>query len=416
MAADLRVTVATLTRAVSELTRRGVLVTRPGAGTFVASAQESSRSSGAVDGLIDLRTNVPPVEPVQHLLRDTLSRLEGAKELFEYEVLGGSPAARQTGADWLKLRGLSPTPEQVVVTNGAHEGMLVALRAITSPGDRVLCESLHYTGLRQIATLLKVQLVGVPIDGKGLDMETFVRLCKEISPRAAVLTPVTHMPTTTTLSMAARKAIATAARQAEMFLVEDDIFGHFAGGEEPTLASLAPDRTVLITSLSKCIAPGMRIGHLFAPLPLMEAVERAQSELGWTCPALYSAIARHLITDGIAELCIKEQQAEALERARLAREYLGTSIAIADEGSNQPRPSYHGWLTLPPGRQADRFVTELAARQVLASPAYHFAQTDLPAPEAVRIALGDTSRERVVIALQRVASVLKQAGPGATLV
>jgi len=107
-------------------------------------------------------------------------------------------------------------------------------------------------------------------------------------------------------------------------------------------------------------------------------------------------------------------QLRHLERARLARQYLGEAVALADDGLKGPKPSYHAWLTLPPGRQADRFAAELMARQVLISPAYHFAQTELPAPEAVRIALGYGNRQMLESALQRIAAVLKQTGPGIT--
>jgi DNA-binding transcriptional MocR family regulator len=414
MAADFGITVATLTRAVSELRRRGVLVTRTGAGTFVAPRTNASHATGASDAIADLRLNVPSVEPVRDLLRDTLGRLDGAQALFEYEPLGGSLAARQAGAAWLRLRGLSPTPDQVLVVSGAHEGLLAALRAVTSPGDRVLCEALHYAGLRQMATLLRIELVGVPIDNRGLDVEAFARLCRDVAPRAAVLTPETQNPTTISLHTPERRAVVAAARQADMILIEDDIFGHFAGEDEPPLARLAPERTIFVTSLSKSIAPGMRLGHLIAPAPLQDAMENALSALGWTCSALYSAIAQRLISEGTAQLCLRAQRTEALQRARLARQYLGEAVALADDGLNGPKPSYHAWLTLPPGRRADRFAAELVARQVLISPAYHFAQTELPAPEAVRIALGYGNREMLESALQRIAAVLKQTGPGIT--
>jgi DNA-binding transcriptional MocR family regulator len=408
LAADLGVTVATLTKAMAELVRRGVVVTRTGSGTFVA-----GRSQGAVlpvpaNGLADLRINVPPVGPVEDMLKVTLRSLEGLHEMFDYEPLGGSEAARAAGVSWLRLRGLDPRPHQVFVVGGGHEGLLAALRSVTRPGDRVLCEALHYVGLRQMANLLQIELVGVPIDGRGLDVEAFSRLCKDAAPKAAVLTPETQNPTTTTLHTAARHAVVAAARLADIMLIEDDIFGHFAGEGEPPLAQLAPERTIYLTSMSKSVAPGLRLGHLMVPDTVAGAVQSTLGALGWTCPALYSCLAERLIVEGTAQLCLEAQRQEAFERAALARQYLGQAITLADDGLNGAKPVYHGWLRLPDGRKADRFVADLIGRQVMVSPAHHFAQTDLPAPEAVRIALGYGSRELLASALQRISLEISQ--------
>jgi len=409
LARQFGVTIATLTRAMTELTRRGVLVTRTGSGTYLAAAS-GPRPMQDADGIADLRFCIPPTGPVQAILDRTLARLVGVPMLFGYEEIGGGPAARRAGADWLRLRGLAPAPEDILMVEGAHQGMLAALRATTRPGDRVLCEQLHYTGLRHMAELLQIRLVGVPVSPEGLDTEAFARLCREVRPRAAVLTPITQNPTTATMTSAARRAVVEAARAAEMILVEDDINGHRAGAGETTLAELAPDRVILVTSLSKSVAPGLRNGYVLAPAALLEAVRSALYGLGWTASALHGALATSLILDGGAEACLHAQRSEALERMALARRHLGSAVVL---GSGQPL--YHAWIPLPAGWRGEEFTAELMARQVLAAPASSFRQDDGEAPEAIRLSLGGESRALLDSALRRVADVLtrRRVGPAA---
>ncbi len=149
MAAELNVTISTLTRAVSDLTRRGLLTTRRGAGTTVAQAAEQAKES-VVDGLIDFRFNVPPIEPVADILREALASLQGNTDVFQAEPLGGSPAARQAGVEWLRIRGINPVLEQVFLTDGTHEAPR-ALRMVHNPWRQGALQALHYSGVRQIA-------------------------------------------------------------------------------------------------------------------------------------------------------------------------------------------------------------------------------------------------------------------------
>lgn len=406
LARQFGVTIATLTRAMTELTRRGVLVTRAGSGTYLAPAV-APRTPEDADGIADLRHCIPPAGPVQALLDEALTELVGTPTLFGHEELGGGTAARRAGADWLRLRGLAPTAEEVLVVQGAHEGMLAALRATVRPGEAVLCERLHYTGLRRMAELLQIRLIGVPVGPEGLDVEAFARLCRQHRPRAAVLTPVTQNPTTATMTAEARAAVVAAARKADVLLIEDDINGHLAGADETTLAELAPERVILATSLSKSLAPGLRCGYVLAPEPLREPVQMALHALGWTSAALYFALAARLIATGAAEAGLRAQQAEALERMALARRHLGSAVVL---GSG--RPVYHAWIPMPPGWRAEEFAAGLMARQVLATPAASFLQEDGPAPEAIRLSLGGESRALLDSALRRVADALARRRPG----
>lgn len=212
------------------------------------------------------------------------------------------------------------------------------------------------------------------------------RLCRDLVPRAAVLTPILQNPTTATMSPTQRQAAMEAARAADLVIIEDDINGHLAGAEAP-LALLDPDRVILVTSLSKSIAPGLRVGQMLAPARYGAAVQSALYALGWTGPALQVALATQLIGDDGAMVCPRAQQCEAMARVRLLRQYLSDAAMADDPAQAAPRPLYHAWLPMPPGRR-ETFEAELLARQVLAAPGRDFLQDDDPAPEWSSPALG----------------------------
>lgn len=417
MAERLGVTVATVTRAVGDLTRKGLLVARQGSGTYVAGPATPTAEFAAIRPITDLALNRPPLQPVQALLAEALSAtLTGsgaAQALLGYEPVGGGGLARSGGAAWLGLRGITVSAEDVLVVHGAHEGLLASLSALTRPGDKVLCEALNYAGLRRIATVLRIELVGIPIGSDGLDVETFSRVCRDQRPCAAVLTPVTHNPTATTLSTDQRAALAQALERSGTMLIEDDIYGHLAGDNAPLLATLSPDRVILVTGLSKCIAPGLRLGYVVAPSSLRPRLRDALYGMGWAAPTLQAGIASTLFGSGLAQACVEAQRLEAQARVDLAAKYLGSGLR--PQGG---LASYHVWLSLPEGRQSDTLANDLVREGVSVSPAHLFkhgkvTEGDVSEPQAMRLSLGAVeTREELEDALARIARVLGREGPG----
>ncbi len=409
LALHLGVTIATVTKAVGELIRRGVLTARSGSGTFVAGRPPATLPAAPPAQQLNLALNRPPVGPVKHLLTQALAdpdawRIDAA---LEYEPIGGSRSTRADGAAWLARRGVDSTPDRVLATCGAHEGLLASLSALLRPGDKVLCESLNYTGIRRIAALLKLELIGVPLGPDGMQIEAFARLCKDSAPRAAILTPVTHNPTATTLDDASRTGVVQALRRADMLLLEDDIYGHLAGHEVPLLATQYPEQTIVVTGLSKSIAPGLRLGYLTARSDLVEAVRDALYAFGWSAPSPHIAIASRLFETGMAQACLAAQQAEARVRMQMVSEHFATAL-FHDPGL----ASYHAWLPLPEGRNPDAFANELAREGVLVSSSSQFLHGSLEAPAAVRLSLGAVETQtELAEALGRISMQLQRASP-----
>lgn len=388
LAASLRVNLATVTKAIAEAGRRGLVRTTPGGGTQVAGVPHAApRTRAEASGAIDLSLNIPPAVIVKGVLDGALAGLAQrriAEVALGYAPLGGAPEDRAIGAQWIAARGFSPERARVLLVQGAHEGLFAALAATTSPGDLVACEELDYTGIRRIAEACRLKLVGVAVDGGGMRPDALQAACAGRAPKAILCTPVTLNPTTATLDLARRKAIVAIARRAGATLIEDDIYGHLAADPLPTLASLDPERVIYVSSLSKCVAPGLRIGYLAAPERLMARLNEALLVLGWTAPALHAALARELVSSGAAKECADAHRAEALRRAELARRHLGSAFISG------PLAAYHGWLRLPAPWQDHDAAAALQRQGVLVSPAHNFHVGESPVPAALRLSLGAT--------------------------
>ncbi len=386
----LGVTIATVTKAIGLATHRGLVAARAGSGTFIVDRNAAQAAPAAVpDADIetqDLSLNAPPVSVVMDLLQENLRELAhdgpATNRAFDYEPIPGEAAHRQAACKWMALRGLAATPDQVLITQGAHEALLVCLSALTQPGDTVLCERLNYTGLRRIGQLLRIKLVGVEVDDGGLLVDTLPDLIRRHSPKAIVCTPVTHNPTTVTYSERCKALLGKLAEAAAIPIIEDDIYGLFGGSDAPPLAASWPDSTILVTSLSKTIAAGLRVGYVSAPASLLPRIRDALFMLGWTAPALQMSFATRLIDSGRAERCVALHRAEATQRVQMAKRILGSALRTSSS-----TPTYHVWVETGTMRPGD-ISAELYRQGIQVSPASHFVIGDGPVPQALRLSLG----------------------------
>jgi DNA-binding transcriptional MocR family regulator len=409
LATHLGVTIATVTKAVGELVRRGVLTAKSGSGTFVADRPPVASIASRPAQQLNLALNRPPISPVREILSATFAE-PGSWQIdamLDYEPIGGSLTTRAEGAAWLEARGIKVTAEKVLVTCGAHEALLATMGALLKPGDKVLCEALNYTGLRRIAALLGIELIGVPLGPTGMQVEAFARLCRDEAPRAAVLTPVTHNPTATTLDEAARGAVVKALNRAGAFLLEDDIYGHLSGDSAPLLATHYPEQTIVVSGLSKCITPGLKLGYVSARTEILDKIRDALYSFGWSAPSPQIALASRLFASGLAAPCLAAQRTEAHARMRMFSDTFPTAYCGASTLA-----SYHAWLSLPDGRPADAFANELSREGVLVSASTQFLHGSLDAPSAIRLSLGAVeSRAELAEALSRISSQFQRSSP-----
>ncbi|SDH64006.1 PLP-dependent aminotransferase family protein [Roseospirillum parvum] len=410
LAFDLGLAASTVSRAYAEGVKRALLRGEVGRGTFVRTPEPPARRGSVgdlrrpTDGPIDLARNLPCPGLAEPHLRRVLGELAGAADLRPL-------LDRQTDSDlgrhaeaarlWLAGAGVAAYSDELVRTNGAQHGILCTLAALLAPGDLLLTEALTYAPVRALAERLGLHVQPLALDHGGLCPDAFAEACRQGAPKALYLTPTLQSPTTVTLSPERRAAVVEVARRHGVWLIEDDVFGLLKPDRPPPLAALAPERTVYLSSLSKCVAPGLRVGWLRAPAELAPALRQAVGLSVWMTAPLGAEIAARLIEDGTAERLTETQRATARRRQALAAKALAGHAVMADPHG------LHLWLELPGAWKADALRAEAARRGVLISQARAFAAPGAPAPNAVRLCLSHEADEaRLSTGLERLKTLL----------
>ena len=330
-------------------------------------------------------------------------------QLLGYVPAQGHRRHRQAMASWLAQFGMPADPDHIVLTAGAQHAMATTMTAVTRPGDTVLVEELTYSGMRLLAQTLHLKLRGVSMDAEGLRPDALDAACRTSRARVLYCMPRLQNPTSAVMPEKRRRQIAAIAEKYKLTVIEDDTYG-FLSPERAPLATLIPSRTIFITSLSKSLFPGMRLGCAVAAPPLVERITSAVNVSMIMTSPIGADLLCGWIEDGTAARIAEWKRHEVTARQAMVRRLL--------EGERlQTHPcSQHVWLHLPQRWSSDAFVAAVRARGVIINPASQFATGDVQ-PRGVRIALG-TPRTRAGLeeALMRIAAALQDRAPAARLV
>lgn len=398
LAYQLGISANTTSRAYAEAVNRALLVGETGRGTFVRAASGFGTEAGKVSlartrqGPIDLSRNLPLSGASGDYLAATLEDLAkagGLSELTDFET-AGSPARHQMAAvEWLFRHNVEATPDQVILTCGAQHAMFAALMALTSAGDLLLVEQLSYPPVRAMADRLGLKVAAVAMDREGLVPEDLVHKCREGAPKVLYLTPTLQTPTGRTLSQQRRNEIAEIAQRYQLLLIEDDVFGMLAPEAPLPISGILPGQSVYITGVSKCLAPGLRVGMAKAPERMVRPIQSAVSLSCWMVPPLMAEIAARWIETDVGTKLAQEQLMTAGRRLNLAREILEPELETPFQ-----RHGFHAWLELPIEWSADRFCARAAERDVKVTNGGAFTEAVRHASNAVRICLSHEPDEK----------------------
>lgn len=400
LAERLDVDLTTVTRAYDEARRRNLLDAVTGRGSFVA-AQKSQLGLS-----IDLSMNIPPVprgvrlsDLMQRGVKDVLARAS-ADLLMTYHMGPGSPADRAAACGWLEPALGRTDPDRMVVCSGAQTALAAILSILTRPGDAVLAEPLTYPGFLAAASQCNARVVSVETDGEGLRPDALERACRESGSRVLYLIPTIQNPTTLTTSAGRRRELARVARAENLTIIEDDPYSLLAGDAPPALATLVPERTWYVATVSKCLTPGLRTA--FIALPERGSGDRLLGALRalTLMPApLMTALVTHWVQDGSAAALLKGVRDEAAARQALARSILPSTMRAHPHG-------LHVWQPLPAPWDRHRLI-ETARQQGLGVTSADAFSVSGPVPDAVRISLGGVGdRARLADALRTLAAIM----------
>lgn len=394
---------ATASRVYKELETIGLVIGEVGRGTFV---RDTSLPRGmgleqhpGQDCAVDLTFNYPSLPGQVELLRAGLRNLATSGDLdalLHSAPQGGRWHERNVVARHVRNRDIRVPGEQILIVNGAQQGLAIAVTGLLQPGDILAIDALTYPGMKALAHLHRIDLAPLtPRAGGGLDLERLDSLCRSRPVRALYTMPTLHNPLGWVMTESDRICLAELAERHDFLIIEDGAYAFLAEPAPKPVFTHAPERTLYVSGLSKSVASGLRIGFIVAPQRLIPALERSIRVSTWNTPSLTIALACRWIVDGTVDLLENQKRMDARRRQALARRVLRGASIVAHP------TSYYLWVEMPDGLRADRVAADLKHDGVLVTTAEPFSTTR-HTPHALRLAIGSISLDALGDALHKV--------------
>jgi DNA-binding transcriptional MocR family regulator len=430
LARTLRVNRDTVALAYEELTREGLIEATVGRGTFVRRPPpdapppplfepvlsphverllDSERARvryAAPAGTVPLHSLVPdptlyPVDEFRRAINRVLA--DSGSDLLRYGVPQGDTALRETLAARLRETGVTVDAGEVVLTQGASEGIALALRLFAVPGDAIAVEEPTYHNVLASLAALGLRAVAVPMRDGAPDLGVLERALERPDVKAFYTMPTFHNPLGTSTSLAHRRALLSVSARAGKPVIEDayEMDLRFAGKPVPPLAALdARGLVVQLFSFSKSLFPGARVGSIAARGRVFDALLALKhaTDLGGS-PVLQAALA-HFVASGAYDRHLGKVR-RALLRRRDAM--LAALASEMPEGTSwtTPEGGLQLWAELPASIDTADLLPDAVRAGVLFAPGFQFRQDRRPSSGLrLSLALADEREiERGVAAL-----------------
>jgi GntR family transcriptional regulator/MocR family aminotransferase len=439
LAGAVRVHRNTILAAYGELVAEGWLEAAHGRGTFVARAIPESKErrlprdghsrGGALRragfpvpggpeayrppvlprGTLNLSSGAPdsrlvPAKAIGRAYRRVLARRAGP--LLTYGDPEGHPALRAALASMLAAtRGLAIGAEDVFVTRGSQMALSLVARALLRPGDVVAVESFGYRPAWEAFRAAGAVLAPLGIDEDGADVAALEALHRRTPVRAVYLTPHHQYPTTVALTAARRLAVLALARRERFAIVEDDYDHefHYEGRPVLPLASADPGGVVVyLGTLSKVLAPGLRMGYLVAPPDLIERIAAIRSLLDIQGDLAMEAAVAGLIEDGELQRHVARTRRIYAERRNILATALRRELGDAAQ-FRIPSGGMALWVRFPSSVDVEAWARRSMERGVWWHTGKRYAFDQSPKPFA-RFSFAWLNERELPEAVRRLAS------------
>jgi GntR family transcriptional regulator / MocR family aminotransferase len=357
-------------------------------------------------GIPDVR--LVPTAALAQAYRRALKRHGPA--LLGYGDARGHARLRSALGDMLSaLRGVAADEESLMVTRGSQLALALVARALIAPGDVVAVEALGYQPAWSALTAAGARLVPVAVDEHGLDVDALEALAARQPLRAVYVTPHHQYPTTVMLDAGRRLRLLELARARGIAVIEDDYDFEFHYEGRPVLPLAAGDRhgvVVYIGTLSKILAPSLRLGFVVAPPTLIERLAEARLSLDRQGDQVVECAVAELIEDGELQRHVRRMrriyQARRDALVALLRARLGAALRF-----DVPAGGMALWAHAAGGIDVDAWAARALERGVLLNPGARFAFDGKPRP-SLRLGFAALDEAELEEGVRRMALALRR--------
>lgn len=303
------------------------------------------------DGLGDIK--LFPVDDFRRALQEVLQR--DSYEALGYGDRAGYAPLRATIAHILTSQGVPAHPDHILITSGSQQATSLVARLLLRPGDVVLVESPTYSGALDLFRSLEARILGVPMDEQGMQVEKAEEILRTARPRLIYTIPTFHNPTGTCLSGPRRRQLIALADRYNVPILEDDYVGdlRYDGHAQPALKALDHGgRVIYVSTFSKMLMPGLRVGFLLAAGPVYEQLLMSKRVTDLATSSLMQRALEAYITVGRYQAHLR-RACQVYRRRRDAMLAALSRYLPAEARCLPPQGGLFIWLQLPAGLSAN---------------------------------------------------------------
>jgi 2-aminoadipate transaminase len=273
--------------------------------------------------------------------------------ILQYGTSAGYMPLSELLAEWYEV-----TPNEIIVSNGSLQILDFISTLLLSPGDTVFIEEPTYDRTITLFRRHQVNLVGIPMESDGLNTEFLTEQLERVVPKLAYIIPDFQNPTGITTSASKRETLVALAERYGFWVVEDSPYRalRYEGSELPTLFSINPKRVLHLSSFSKVLSPGIRVGYLVAPSDLVKGVAKVAEDTYVTPSLLSQGIAWEFCRRGWLEPNI--ERLKVLYGPRLKALTDSLHQHLTDALWVKPEGGFFVGVTLPEGIDMEAFRQE----------------------------------------------------------
>ena len=372
----------TVQRAYQELERKGLIITRVGDGSYVLKRQNERLESFsnapkrkkisaiAPQTVIDLSRNQfllhHNFDNWREILNFSSLSDRDMSRLFNYADERGGSSHRKAGLQLFSLLGISPKVEQIFCTNGAQHGVTIALHTLARRHDAIAVDAYTYPGIITLAKRMRIRLVVVDRDRDGMLPDALERQIQSHRIAGLYMMPNRHNPLNFSMSNSRRRDIADLCRKHNVMIIEDETQG--LSGEQvfTSFFSLLPELTFVVSSVSKILNSGLRVGFLVAPQQLVNRARKVMRDSCWMATPMSHEIVKRSFETGLLDKSISSNKREIKRRKKLLQHL------VADMDYTTQDCSPHYWIKLPKSSTDLEMYEKLLTDKIIVSPGAQF--------------------------------------------
>ena len=393
LAEELGVNRSTVFQAYRELKERGLLGARVGSGTAVLPTHAAPSDSAARSRRFPWSQlfNTPAASDPDPLLRDLLSLTE-REDLISFAVGLPSPdclpiadlqrifteLSDEVGASlylhcpteghtplrealsvWADSRGIESSPSEILVLSGSQQGLDLAARAFLSPGDAVVVEEPTYIGALHVFRNAGARLLAVPMDADGMRTDLLANLLEKNRPKLIYTLPTFQNPSGSVLSLERRRHLLDLSLRHQVPVLEDDPYSElrYEGEPLPPLRGMEGGENVLhLSTFSKLLLPGLRVGWLAAPPPVIRRFALAKQSIDLHTNTVAQMILDRFVREGLFEAHLEMVRSAYRKKRDLIHSILSVK-APAGLSWRSPQGGFYIWGRLPEGIDSSRLLS-----------------------------------------------------------